>query len=169
MTLRRCPQESELTSLLRQGGWPQAAPAELHAHVDSCPACSAHAGLLAGLDHLRAQSMTQPRLTPPGQIWWRAQLRRKYQASVRLRRPLVGAQVFSLALALAAAVGFLAWIQATTGALGSWSADLSHALGLDALRTASSSGHPGSWLLLPVLVLAAAVSGAVVYLAGEKH
>jgi len=169
MTLRPCPCESELTRLLRQGAWPEAAAPELRSHVAGCPSCTAQAELLTGLRQMRAEAVTQPHLPPAGQIWWRAQLRRRREAAERLHRPLLGAQLFALAVALFAALGLLAWLRTTSDALSGWPAELARAFNLAALVPTAFTHPGGLWLLLPALVMLAAVASAAVYFAIEKR
>jgi hypothetical protein len=42
-------------------------------------------------------------------LWWRAQLRRRNAALARIGKPIVGAQIFSVAVTVVAAIFYLAW------------------------------------------------------------
>ena len=165
-----CPREKEVAGLLHRGHWPQACPAELRTHVDSCRACSDLVLVTAALQTARANAAAMPRLESPGAIWWRAQLRRRNEAIERIARPILGAQIFALSVTLVVAALALVW-QARHGFhLVSWIAQLPQALNLDSLLPASSA-HPdaGLWLLVPVLATIALLGGVVVYLGSEKQ
>jgi len=109
MTPFFCAREPELRKLLERGQWPQASPDELRAHVAGCRPCSELASVEQILRAARAEAGALPRLPSAGAIWWRAQLRRRHLEMERIVRPLLGAQLFALALTLAVAMGALAW------------------------------------------------------------
>jgi hypothetical protein len=165
-----CPREKEVADLLHRGHWPQACPQALRAHVHTCRACSDLVFVAAAFQAARAQSAHVPRLESPGALWWRAQLRRRSAAIERIGKPILGAQIFALAVALVIAAGAVAW-QARQGLhLVSWLVRLPQALNFDVLLPASWP-HLGSgvWLLVPVLSTIALLGGVVVYLASERH
>jgi hypothetical protein len=172
MNLRPCPSEKELAQLLAQGGWPQACAPELRAHVDSCRSCADLVLVQQAFHHARAGSIAAAPLVSPGVLWWRAQLRRRQDAVERVARPILGAQIFALAVNLLLFVAFLAY-QARHG-LG-WLSRLeqfpqSFTLHLESLW--SSALISSGWTLM---VLASAVAtvallgGVLVYLASEKQ
>ena len=77
MILGSCVREKEVSELLRQGHWPHACTAELHAHVDGCRACRDLVLVAASFQKARAQAAGAAPLQSPGLLWWRAQLRRR--------------------------------------------------------------------------------------------
>lgn len=156
-----CARENEVRELLRQGYWPDACGAELRAHVDTCRICSDLVLVTSALGEERRVAMMMPRLEAPGALWWRAQLRRRNAAIEKMARPLFGAQVFALAMALVVVAAVLVW-QADNW--GTWIWELPRVLHLDALF---SSG--GMLWIMPVLATIALLSGVVVYLVSEKQ
>jgi hypothetical protein len=138
--------------------------------VDACRACSDLVLVTATFQSARAQSAAMARLESPGALWWRAQLRRRNAAIESISRPILGAQIFALAVALVVAIGALAW-QAKQGFhLISWFAQLPKALNFDALLPAAWPHlDSGVWLLVPVLATVALLGGVVVYLASERQ
>ncbi|MFZ0744301.1 MAG: hypothetical protein WAM85_07830 [Terracidiphilus sp.] len=170
MTLGSCMREKEVADLLHRGHWPQACPADLRAHVDACRSCSELVLVTQAFQRARANAAGAAHLESPGVLWWRAQLRRRNAAIERIGKPILGAQIFALAIALVVAAGFLA-SQAKHGLRWmSWLADLPGSLHLDTLWPAAPSSLDGSLLLLvPILATVALVSGVVVYLASEKQ
>ncbi|HUB52348.1 MAG TPA: hypothetical protein VL986_09390 [Terracidiphilus sp.] len=168
-----CPCEKEIRELVERGQWPQASPPELRNHAANCRTC-ADLVLVAGAFQ-RARTVTVAAAKPPspGAIWWRAQLRSRQQAFERIQRPLIGAQVFSLAAVLLAIAGFIAF-QARHGlAWLDWAgkASQSAALHTGSLSSANTSGS-ASGLLFFVIVAAATfalVAGVAVYFATERN
>ena len=167
MRLRPCPRESEVKSLLERGHWPTAAAPDLRAHAAPCPACAQLVLLTQAFRQDRTQAAAAPRLEAPGVLWWRAQLRRRNTAIERLQRPLIGAQIFAVALTLVAAVAFLA-SQSKQGF--AWLADFSRALHFESLIPVPLQNPLGiAALIAAVLALIAALGGAVAYSTSEKR
>jgi hypothetical protein len=167
--LRACARHSEIKSLLERGSWPAAAAPDLRAHAADCQSCAQLVLLTQAFSHdrLHAQTAAAPRLEAPGVLWWRAQLRRRNSAIEKLQRPLMGAQVFSVALSLVAAVAFLAW-QSKQGL--AWLADFPRALNFESLLPAPLQNPLGiTALIAALLAVIAAVSGALAYTTSEKR
>jgi hypothetical protein len=109
-------------------------------------------------------------------LWWRAQLRRRNAAVQRIRRPLLGAQMFAFAVAVVLLGGTLMY-EAIHGmpwmaAVGAWFASLkqSPAFRLDALWSSASAQSNASFLyLLPGAAMLLLLGGVVVYVATEKQ
>lgn len=156
-----CAREREVEELLRQGYWPEACPAELRAHVEGCRICGDLVLVTSAVMKERRAIMAAAGLEAPGGLWWRAQLRRRNAAIEKMARPILGAQVFALAMAIALAVVVLVW---QAGNWSAWFQDLPYALHLDALL---DSG--GMLWIVPVLATIAVLSGVVVYFVSEKQ
>src|ERR1700761_3827427 len=107
MSLRTCPHEPEIKALLQAGHWPQAAPDELRVHATGCRACADLVLLTQAFQADRAVVSNVAQLPAPGVLWWRAQLRRRNAAIERISRPILGAQIFAIVIAVAAAVAIL--------------------------------------------------------------
>lgn len=157
MTFTACRREPELVRSLAAGHWPDGCTQDLRTHVAACTACAQRVLLARAFRRERAMALAQPRLESPGVLWWRAQLRRRNAALERLSRPLLGAQVFSVAVALIAAAAFFA-SQAKVG-VGwlAWLLAIPRALHLEALLPAALQDASGASLL--AIVLLAAVAG----------
>ena len=162
-----CVREREVTDLLHRGHWPDACPSNLRSHIDTCRICSDLVLVTQTMQAAKKQSAELPRLEPAGAIWWRAQLRRRNAAIEKVTRPILGAQIFALVVALVVAIGVVIW-QADNWR--TWLSELPRALHLDALIPASTtiSGET-LWIVVPVLAMIALLSGVVVYLASEKQ
>jgi len=166
MSLRACSRDKELAGLLELGHWPDASPAEMRAHVAECASCRAQIALTQAFRSERDRAIAQPRLEPPGVLWWRAQLRRRNAAMERLSRPLLGAQIFAVLIALAAAGAYLGW-QLRQGA--SWFGDLGRALHFTALLPPAFQNSPVLGMATVLFVVLAALAGGVVlYFASDR-
>ncbi len=172
MTLSPCSHEKEVSALLAQGGWPQACAPELRTHVRACRACGDLVLVTETFKRARADAAGAAILGSAGALWWRAHLRRRNAAVERVGKPLLGAQIFALAINLLLAVGFLV-SQARHGFRWlTWLEELpqEHTLHLDVLWPSAlfNSGWSLVWLI-PLLATLALLGGVVVYLASEKQ
>ncbi len=170
MSFGICKREKEVAEALRAGHWPGASPEELRAHVAACNACSQRVVLAQAFRRERAAASAQPRLESPGVLWWRAQLRRRNAAIERISRPILGAQVFAVAVAVIAAAAFL-FTQAKQG-LGflAWIVDAPRSLHLEALLPQSMQNATGGALLLVALLAVIALAGGfAAYASSDKH
>jgi hypothetical protein len=172
MTLSACPREKEVIDLLARGHWPQACPADLRAHVDSCRSCAEHAFVTQAFQQARADASAAANLASPGVLWWRAQLRRRNAAVERVGKPILGAQIFALAVALVVSVVFVI-SQATHGLRWmSWFEELQPSQPLH-IQTLWQSGVLSSgWslmILIPALATVVLLGGAIIYFASEKQ
>jgi hypothetical protein len=175
MTLRSCPREKEVSELVERGQWPQASAPELRDHVRGCRECGDLVLMASAFQREREQAVAASAGSvstgSAGALWWRAQLRRRRAAVERMERPLIGAQIFALAVCLLAALGF-AGFEARHGiAWLSWFEGLPQAATAQ-IADISSSGLLSSgwtWLLLAAAAMLALLCGLVVYLASERQ
>jgi hypothetical protein len=176
MMLLTCPREKEVKELVERGQWPQACAPELREHVDGCRSCAELALVTRAFQSARAEAAGAANPGSPGVLWWRAQLRRRNAALERIGRPILGAQIFALAVNLLLAVAFVVW-QARHGlAWLTWLEQLPQtaALRLDSLWPSDLFGSGLSSVLtpmvmIPALATLALLGGVVVYLASEKQ
>ncbi len=176
MRLTSCPHENLLRALIERGRWPQTAAPELRAHIRSCRSCSDLVLVAETFQQARAVTIAAARPVPPGVLWWRAQLRRRSAAVERIARPLLGAQLFALAVTLFSGLGFavfgshqgVVWL-----ALPFWR-DLFAQLAQSAQHwpnlLSSSQADPGwTWLaVLPAFATLALLGGLAIYLAVDR-
>jgi hypothetical protein len=166
MSLFTCKREREVSEILHNGYWPQVCPEDLRAHVASCRSCSDLILVTETLQASRKQSAELPRLEPPGAIWWRAQLRRRNAALETMSRPILGAQLFALGMALVVLAALAVWQAENWSA---WFADFPSVLHLDALIPSAMLGSSTLWIMVPLLATIAILSGVVVYLTSDKR
>jgi hypothetical protein len=172
MMPKSCPREKEIRELIEGGQWLLAASPELRAHVGECRACGDLALVAEAFQNARIESMAAAKLASPGVLLWRAQLRRRNAAVERLTRPLLGAQIFALAVTLLAGLGFvgfegrhgLAWLtwleQLPQGVRPHW----------DNLFSASLAGSGWTWVVLfTALATLVLLGGVAVYKATDRQ
>ena len=180
--LRACPREREVKELVERGQWPvvEATAPELYAHIRHCRSCEELAFVALTFQRARAETAAAAMVGPPSVLWWRAQLRQRNAAVERIGMPMMGAQIFALAVSLALAVGLAAW-QARHGlAWLPWLKQLPQTATqqfdsgwTQMLSTLWSSALPGSawnWMvLLSAGATLALLGGVAVYLASERQ
>lgn len=169
MNLRTCSREAEVKDLLQRGYWPEACPAEIAEHVKSCKSCNDLILVTQAFQRDRAAVSAAARLQSPGVLLWRAQLLRRNAAVEKMGRPLLGAQIFAFVVTLAATVVFLA-VQLRQGNLLAWLLDFGRVLHFeallpDALQNSTALGG----LLVGIVALIVAVTGALAYATSDKH
>ena len=171
MNMRTCSRQHEVLEMFARGHWPHACPAELRAHLAGCRSCAELLVVTQVFHQSRAIASAEARLPAPGAIWWRAQLRRRNAAIERVSKPIFGAYVFALSIALAAAAA-LVITQARHGLrwLEWLGQSRSAALHFDSVNSSAwLSSFGGLALLIPVLATAAVIGAVVVYLTAERQ
>jgi len=165
-----CAREREVAELVESGQWPLAAAKDVRDHVAGCRLCGDLVLVKQALGRARAETMAQPVLPSASALWWRAQLRKRNEALDKIGRPILGAEIFAVALLLVALCG-LGWelrrgIDLRGWSLGGWFG----ALRLESLWPATWMSFEGSlWLVVPMVAALAVVSGVVVYFVSEKQ
>lgn len=168
--LNGCPREQEVRELVECGHWPMAAATrpELAAHVRECRACADLALVTEAFRRARANAAGPRIMGAPGLLWWRAQLRQREAAMIRIAKPILAAQIFALAVILAVAAGFVASQLTHDAGWLSWFGIVGKAGEVQSIMAAAFSG----WELMvtiPALAALALFSGAAVYLASERR
>ncbi|MGB7265791.1 MAG: hypothetical protein WBC92_09785 [Terracidiphilus sp.] len=172
MNLRSCPCEIELRDLITRGQWPQAASPDLRAHIAACRSCGDVALVSAAFQKARAESIAAARPGSAGALWWRAQLRRRNAVVERISRPLLGAQLFALAVSLLAGLGFLGFEARNGVAWLTWLQQLPQtaALHWDELRSTGALDQSWNWMvLLPAVATLALLTGVAIYMATDRQ
>jgi hypothetical protein len=90
-----CTREHEVVAAVMSGRWPEGCDVELRDHAEACPACRDVVAIAPALrEDLRYADVQVP---AAGQVWWRAAIRARADASRAAARPMI-------------------WLQALTGA-----------------------------------------------------
>jgi hypothetical protein len=185
MTFKPCSIQKELKQQLESGHWPEASPAELRNHVSQCKSCSDLVLITQAFSSARSAtilSASTANLSSPGLLWWRAQLRRRNAAVERIAKPILGAQIFALAIYSVIVLGLvisqahhgLHWLsylaertQSTDFHLKAlWSFD---SFKLDSFKLDSFRLDLSPAILIPAAAMLALLSGVVLYLVTERQ
>jgi hypothetical protein len=169
-----CPHEADVLTMVYTGRWPERAPGDLRAHVETCALCADVATSAAAIENEAADRFTAP-LPPSGAVWWRAQMRARQEALREAARPITVAQLVGVAAAMAI-VGALfgatsGWFQRALGSFGRSVADMAGAVPVPSVDTASSplatlAGY--STILIVVVVGIAVMMAVVAWAFGEE-
>lgn len=152
-----CARTTEVQELLRLGHWPQAAGAELAAHVHGCRKCSEIVLVTQALGGAKASAMSEARTEPPALVWWRAQLRRKHEAVQRVERPM-RAQMLAVLAVVCVGLGLAFRLSGGANTWRAWMSSSAEAV----LRSGVSDFGLG--LVVASAVALATMAGLVVYL-----
>jgi hypothetical protein len=97
MTVPECPRESDVIAAIIAGGWSDHCDDTLQAHVAQCQVCKELVDV-ASLLRLDRDDLHDEIMVPAaGQVWWRAAIRSRLEASQQAARPL--SWVFGIAVA----------------------------------------------------------------------
>ncbi len=111
MTVQECPRESDVIGAIISGRWPDQCDETLSAHVTQCQACK-EVVEVAGLLRLERNDLHDEITVPAaGQVWWRAAIRARLEASQQATRPISWALGISVAcvVGLSLAVVEMLW------------------------------------------------------------
>ena len=111
MTVQECPRESDVIGAIISGRWPDRCDETLSAHVTQCQACK-EVVEVAGLLRLERNDPHDEITVPAaGQVWWRAAIRARLEASQQATRPISWALGISVAcvVGLSLAVVEMLW------------------------------------------------------------
>jgi hypothetical protein len=170
MKLGKCVRESEVKDLLGRGHWPDACSSDLRTHVSECRTCSDTVLLTQAFRGERAIAATEAKLEPSGVLWWRAQLRRRNAAIERIGKPMLGAQIFAIAVTLLAATVFLVSQSSRSFGWLSWLAQIPRSLHLEVLLPDALQKSQGEiWLFVALAGMLALMSGVIMWVASDKH
>ena len=147
-----CTRETELWDAIAAGRWPDAADAELRAHVAGCAACGDLA-FVAG--SLRQDACDVGRdATPPSSaiVWWRAQMRARQEAAQAADRPITVVQGLAIACAVGLLLGLVgsvaAWVRGSSSWFSAWSASAA-----SVMTQFAAVDFTSRWVLLPAVVI----------------
>ena len=156
-----CSRTAEVQELLRLGHWPQAAGAELAAHVRECGRCSEMVLVTQALCAAKSGAMSDARVEPPSLVWWRAQLRRKHEAVQRVERPM-RAQMLVVLAVVCVGLGLAFRLSGGAAAWRSWMS-----AGAEAV-VRSGVGSLGVGLVVASAAALAMMAGLAVYIGVER-
>jgi hypothetical protein len=169
-----CEREAEVLEAVISGCWPpggqgDAGSDDLLSHASRCAACADLAAVAALLRAERDDAWREAHVPTSGQVWWRATMRARAEASAAAARPITMLQGLAGACAagVCAALIVLAW--PSTGQPFAWMGTTlfgeGQRIGGPALAATLSAVMPQALLSLAVVVGAALIlSPFVLYL-----
>lgn len=131
---RACPRETEVVQALLDGGLER--HVDLRAHVADCETCDETALVVSLMQADRDDGLADVHVPAAGQVWWRAAIRARLDATQAAARPLTWAHGVAGACAagLTAAIVTMGW--PTIAAFGGWLAERTDGLGPGAVAAA---------------------------------
>jgi hypothetical protein len=129
MSALECPREQDVINAIVTGQWPDRCDESLRAHTAECSVCKELVDVtsMMRLDHEGLHE--EMSLPSAGQVWWRAAIRARLEASQRVAQPL--SWIFGISMACAAGLAIavvqllwspvqLAWGTSSPGAWFAW-------------------------------------------------
>lgn len=156
-----CARTAEVQELLRLGHWPQAAGADLAAHVRECRRCGEMVVVTQAFGAAKASAVNDARVEPPALVWWRAQLRRKHEAVQRVERPM-RAQMLMVLVAVCVGLGLAFQLSGGAASWRSWMSTAAEGV------VRSGVGSFGLGLIIASAVALAMMAGLALYLTVER-
>ena len=80
MARMECQYEPDVLTMVYTGQWPDRAPADLRAHVETCALCADLATVSLALDEANASHQV-PALPSSGIVWWRGSRRARRRSA----------------------------------------------------------------------------------------
>jgi len=129
MSAPECPREQDVINAIVTGQWPDRCEASLAVHAAECAVCKELVDVTSVMRLDRDSLHEEMSLPSAGQVWWRAAIRARLEASQRAARPF--SWLFGISVACAAGLAIavvqllwlpmqLAWGSSSLGAWGAW-------------------------------------------------
>lgn len=145
-----CPQEKEVAISVREGRWPMACDPALRAHVGQCRRCGDFVVMALALSDARAAAVENADLAlSPGQLWWKAQLRRRNRDLQRVSAPVSVAGMLAMSISALAAVGLVFWQRTQIAA---WISQFAGTRAGDVFGSDGVWTQGAAWMLLLLII-----------------
>jgi len=106
MSAPECPREQDVINAIVTGRWPDRCDESLGAHAAECAICKELVEVTSVMRLDRDGLHEEMSLPSAGQVWWRAAIRARLEASQRVARPL--SWIFGVSVACAAGLAIAA-------------------------------------------------------------
>jgi len=129
MTAPECPREQDVINAIVTGRWPDRCDESLCAHAAECAVCKDLVEVTSVMRLDRDGLHEEMSLPSAGQVWWRAAIRARLEASERVARPFSWVFGVSVACAMGLTIAVVqllwspfqqAWGSSVPGAWTSW-------------------------------------------------
>ena len=129
MSAPECPREQDVINAIVTGQWPDRCEASLAVHAAECAVCKELVEVTSVMRLDREGLHEEMSLPSAGQVWWRAAIRARLEASQRVAQPF--SWIFGVSMACAAGLAIavvqllwspvqLAWGSSSPSAWGAW-------------------------------------------------
>ena len=129
MTAPECPREQDVINAIVTGRWPDRCDESLCAHAAECTVCKELVEVTSVMRLDRDGLHEEMSLPSAGQVWWRAAIRARLDASQRVAQPI--SWIFGISVACAAGLAIavvqllwspmrVAWGSSSPDAWASW-------------------------------------------------
>jgi hypothetical protein len=105
-----CRYEDAVLAALASGDTVADWPEEVRAHVEHCPDCAAAASVVALLASEQSRALAEADVPSSGQVWWRAEIRRRADARRAAERPMLIFQALSAACVVGLVAAIVTWL-----------------------------------------------------------
>lgn len=156
--MTECAREAEVVSAVLSGAWPGQCDEALTVHASQCEICSEIAAVAAAIREANEHERRDVQVPVAGQVWWRAAVRARLEASHAATQPMTWLHGITAALVIGVMLAVAGW---------AWP---SIAGGLDAVKTVGAAlltGDAATAIAGPLrtTLLIALGAGAVLVLA----
>jgi hypothetical protein len=106
-----CAREAEVVTAVLSGAWPDRCDEALTAHASQCEICGEVAAVAAAIREASEYERRDVQVPVAGQVWWRAAVRARLEASHAATQPMTWLHGITAALVIGVvlAVGGMAW------------------------------------------------------------
>jgi hypothetical protein len=157
-----CEREPEILDAVWSGYWPE----DLRQHAGRCAVCEDLAAIAGGLRDEREDAMAEARVPTAGQVWWRATMRRRAEASTVAARPITVLQGIAGACAAGAAAAAMTVVSWSTSNPFAWLASmLQTGGGVEAAALPAAATQPAILSLAVIVGAGILVAPLLLYLA----
>ena len=115
MTVVECPREADVLEAVASGRWQDGCDTGLREHAAACPICADIAMIAEALRDDCKDALRAAQLPASAQVWWRASMRARAEATRAATRPitlvqgLAAAATVGVGAALLGSVSFPGW------------------------------------------------------------
>ena len=106
MSAPECPREQDMINAIVTGQWPDRCEASLAVHAAECAVCKELVEVTTVMRLDRDGLHEEMSLPSAGQVWWRAAIRARLEASQRVAQPI--SWIFGISMACAAGLAIAA-------------------------------------------------------------
>jgi len=156
--ITECARESEVVSAVLLGAWPNRCDEALVAHASHCEICGEVAAVAVVIREASEHDRREAPVPVAGQVWWRAAVRARLEASHASTQPMTWLHGITAALVIGVmlAVAGMAWPSIAGGF------DAAKTVGATLLTSEAATAIAGPLRMILLIALAA---GAVLVLA----